>query len=193
MNSAEIKSTSRQLGKVAGIVATFIGASAVLMGIIFIIVTVVVSTTGKKSIENYLPVQATIKEIRYVGDNHKPYVEYEVDGQTYHSELNFYSSSMYEGQKIEILYNPDMPSQTASEDAFKIIGFVFGLIGGIFLIAGIIPIIFGIVATVKLSKAPKLSVVGTDGTAEPVSPADYSEQYNKNDDDRYGGLGEGIE
>lgn len=193
MNSAEIKTTSRQLGKVAGIVATFIGASAVLLGIIFIVVTVVVSTAGKKSIENYLPVEATIKEIRYVGDNHKPYVEYEVDGQTYHSELNFYSSSMYEGQKIEILYNPEMPSQTASEDAFKIIGFVFGLIGGIFLVAGLIPMTIGIVATVKLSKAPKLSVVGTDETAEPVSPADYSEQYNKNDDDRYGGLGEGIE
>lgn len=193
MNSANLKANSRQLGKIAGIVTIFISLTAVIFGLVFIVVAVVVSSSGKKSIENYLPVEATIKEIRYVDDNHKPYVEYEVDGETYHSELNFYSSSMYEGQRIEVLYNPENPSQTASEDAFKIIGFVFGLIGGIFLVAGLIPMTIGIIATVKLSKAPKLSVVGTDGTAEPVSPADYSEQYNKSDDDRYGGLGEGIE
>ncbi|MGN0689746.1 MAG: DUF3592 domain-containing protein [Oscillospiraceae bacterium] len=195
MTSEKTRTVSRHLGTVAGVVAIFIGASAVLLGIIFIIVAVTVTTVGKKSTENYLPVEATIKEIidSYNSSNDsydkRPYVEYEVDGQTYSAVLNYYTSSMYKGQKIEILYDPENPLQTSSEDTFKIISFVFGLIGGIFLVAGLIPMIIGIIATVKLSKAPKLSAVG----AEEASPADYSKQYNKNDDDRYGGLGEGIE
>ena len=55
---------------------------------------------------NYQPVTA---EIIGFSSGGYPYVSYYVDGQEYERELNFSSSSMKNGDRLELLYDPADP------------------------------------------------------------------------------------
>ena len=95
---------------------------------------------------------------------------------------------MYEGQQIEIYYDPDDPSDVTYLEGMRIFTTIFSIVGVVLTVIGLIPLIIGIVIIVKCNKKAKAQVSMVD----EMKPADYSNRYS-NDDDRYGGLGEGIE
>lgn len=70
-------------------------------------------------------------------EEHSVFVEYTVDGQVYEKELNYYDSSMYEGQSMEIYYNPEHPGDSRIEEGhfgiFHIVGILFSVLGMIFI------------------------------------------------------------
>ena len=64
------------------------------------------------------------------------YVSYNVDGRTYESELNGYSSSFYEGKEINIYYDKNNPNKIGMKSLdllflmFPGFGLIFFAIGG---------------------------------------------------------------
>ena len=63
---------------------------------------------------------------------HTVYVEYEVDGQTYSTNLGYYSAGMHEGDTRPIYYDPSDPSKAMSDPTKACI--IMGVIGGLLLI-----------------------------------------------------------
>lgn len=91
--------------------------------------------------DDYLPVTATIAEIEDTfmeDDSPDVYVDYTVDGTSYeHVLLGSYSSGYYEGEEINIIYNPANPAQIATSGG-GIWGIVLTVLGGLitFFFAG---------------------------------------------------------
>ena len=84
---------------------------------------------------SFLPAKATILDISVdegVADEPNEYdvlVEYTVDGQRHVVQLNEYNSSMDIGKEVNILYNPDYPSQIIGAGYFgPVISIVFGIV-----------------------------------------------------------------
>lgn len=92
-------------------------------------------------------ITAEITDIRkyYDIDNeleHRAYVSYSYDGEEYENvPLNSYSSSMYEGEKIELLCDPEHPGRIMTSSLGIILPAVLGGMGIIFALVGIIPLI----------------------------------------------------
>lgn len=76
--------------------------------------------------------------------DHDVWVEYEIDGEVYEEELGYYNSGMNEGDKIDVYYDPDNPSDVSSGS--KILELIFILIGGVFAVLGVILIIVNILS-----------------------------------------------
>lgn len=111
------------------------------IGIIFLIVAVIVGIVmgGKKS--HMVPADAVVTEIKVLHSGndttHKVFVDYEYDGHLFtHEHLGYYSSGMHEGSYIEILVDPDNPSDFMYGSAPTIIVLVFSIIGVAFTIVG---------------------------------------------------------
>ncbi len=129
--------------KSAAGVTNLIGIVFFLVGILLIIVSVFTYVGNKQFESNAEKIMATITDIdtyrtRSNGKTktrHNVYIEYEVDGKVYNRELNYYTSSMYEGKEIEVMYNPNNPADVRAYEniAFIILAFmglVFGAVGG---------------------------------------------------------------
>ena len=121
-----------------------------LLGIVFLLVGVIMivasvcTFVGEKQFEAKAEkTTAVITEIdTYTtgsGDDrtthHDVYVEYRVDRQVYNCMLNTYTSSMYEGKKIEVMYDPENPGDVRVSNYIAPIilvfmGLIFGGIGG---------------------------------------------------------------
>lgn len=90
---------------------------------------------------------ATISEIRTSTDregdvHHSVYVTYKVNGEEYEDRpLNFYSSSMYQGKKLTILYDPDNPNRIGSESNTTFTAALLMGMGVIFGSVGIVPLL----------------------------------------------------
>jgi len=106
-------------------------------GIMFIVMGIKTNQNRKA----YQPVTGVISQIvTTVGtsdnsDDHRVFVKYTVDGTEYEEELGEYSSSMREGNEIDLLYDPEYPKaiQKAGMTAILIqIGF-----GALAIVAGI--------------------------------------------------------
>ena len=67
--------------------------------------------------------------------NHKVYVSYVAEGNEYESTLNGYSSSFYEGKKIEIYYDKDNPNKIGMK-SLDLLFLILPGIGLIFLVIG---------------------------------------------------------
>lgn len=93
------------------------GIVCLIMGILVMVTGVFLSISEKEFQEKALTTTAVITDIdthitRKKGKtkkDHDVYVEYEVGGQKYRSELNVYKSSMREGNSIEVFYDPANP------------------------------------------------------------------------------------
>ena len=89
------------MGLFAGIVLTIIGYSASKF------ITPILSKNSVETTANIISIDKNYNE--YDGDgyekNHQVFVEYEVDGKIYQSELNAYSSEFEVGKQVDILYN----------------------------------------------------------------------------------------
>ena len=91
-----------------------------LMGVLGIVMGVLTGISENKFQESALTTTAIITDIdvRYYRSNGKNkkdrdvFVEYEVEGQKYRNELNIYKSSMREGQRIEVFYDPENPGDS---------------------------------------------------------------------------------
>lgn len=67
--------------------------------------------------------------------DHKTYVSYTVEGETYTSRLNGYSSSFYPGKEIEIYYDREDPERIGAR-MFDLLFLIFPGIGAVFFLIG---------------------------------------------------------
>lgn len=134
--------------KKAASATNIIGIVFLLVGVIVILVSVFISISDAKFREGAESTMAVITDIevdRYrrngeTHTDHDVYVEYEVDGKTYETLLNYYDSSMFVGQEIEVFYHPEAPGDVRAESFFApvflvLFGLVFGIIGGAFVVS----------------------------------------------------------
>ena len=110
-----------------------------IIGVVFVIIGLVVFGTIF-NYENKVETIGTITEISsYRKTNHdrtyEVYVSYTVEGKKYESKLNSYSSSFYEGKKIDIYYDKDNPNKIGVK-SLDLLFLIFPGIGLIFLIIG---------------------------------------------------------
>lgn len=112
-----------------------------LMGGVFLVIGTIASI-GMFDYEGKIETTGVITSVDTYrdsdGDIHGTvFVKYDVDGNTYESWLNSYSSDFYEGKKIKIYYdeaNPDEIGMKSMDFIFLIfpgMGLLFFLIGGI--------------------------------------------------------------
>ena len=199
------------IGSVAGTGLILFSLIFLFIGAIFLAIASAFSKIAEEQGKTYLPTEAVITEIKITRNcegetSYHPYIKYTVDGKEYNTELDFYSSSMHEGQTITILYHPEKPTRIVYEEGYELFTTIFGVCGWIMLFVGAVPFVAGIVVIIISFRKPKNPVEitgGSDGPtavfvsrtkeAETTAP-DYSENYRKkNSGDRYDGLGEGIE
>lgn len=153
-----------------------------LVGTIFVIAGIFWMISGIRFRENAAEVMAVISEIDTYRDsdgdtNHKVYVNYSYDGNTYNDiPLGEYSSGMYEGKEIELLVDPVNPSRISTQLGSIIGSSVFIGMGGIFALVGICPFI---VMGRKSSKRKKLIDAGHSIYAT-VDSIDINTSYSVN-------------
>lgn len=98
-------------------------------------------------------------------------VKYTADGKEYTEKLGSYSPSYKEGKTIDILYNPDNPSQITGGKGFGI----YVLVIGIVILA--IVIISVVKAKLSLKKLKTTQAVGKDATYPPIQFGEERELY----------------
>lgn len=138
----------------AGSVTFIIGIIFAFIGVTFIIAGFIVSAQTKSFLNNSEQTDAVISQIE--ADHYKMngkrrinydvWVKYTVDGIQYEEFLNYYSSSMHEGDIITINYDPNDPSKIISSSGSIVIVLVFIPIGGVFALLGFILIIQKIIS-----------------------------------------------
>lgn len=121
--------------------------SFIFIGGLFLTIGLVCNAMEKDFLENGVPIKAEITDIEvdYYDDETDVYVTFEYNGKTYSMvNLNYSSSSMYEGQEIEVYFNP------ADEDIMYIEGnqilvIAFCAVGGLLCVIGIILLVVGLI------------------------------------------------
>lgn len=73
-------------------------------------------------------------------ETHDVYVTFKVNGETHHSKLGYYDSSMYVGGPATVWYRPENPSGFRSSGGLPV-GLMFAGMGAIFALIGLIPLI----------------------------------------------------
>lgn len=132
-----------------------------IIGLIFLIVGIFISF-NTFNYSNKVDISGVISRIETRRDSdgdtdHDVYVSYRINGTSYESRLNGYSSSYYEGKTIEIYYDKDDPNKIGNKSldlvflVFPGIGLLFFLIGGTGLL----------VKAKRGSLAKKLKINGT--------------------------------
>lgn len=112
--------------------------------IVFLLIGIIITSIGLytsvKTLDssNKVDTIGTITSIvRTSSDTPNVYVTYDVDGRSYTSVINGYSSSFYEGKKIDIYYMKNDPNTIGSKKLELLLllilfmGLIFLLIGGI--------------------------------------------------------------
>ncbi|MGN0375276.1 MAG: DUF3592 domain-containing protein [Butyrivibrio sp.] len=174
----------KTIKKTGVVVAVVIGAIVVLSIIFSGIFTIMKGLSFySKPDEGYETITAVIADIKVTksGDDytHDVYVNYAYNGMEYNNvPLNYYSSTMYVGEEIEIYCNKDNPSQ--------IKGKIFGntkilmlIVGGAFIIfpLGIFAVL--IVNILKKPKGPENLMkkgIKVSGVVEQIIP-EQNAQY----------------
>ena len=116
--------------KISGIILT-------ALGLIFMIAGLFVLAIGIKNTTSNIEVDAVITRVDKFYED--VYVDYEVDGELYTDmKLNSYSSSMREGDHVEIFVDPEKPYDIKAGNEMLIIGGVFSGVGFIITVVGVI-------------------------------------------------------
>lgn len=118
-----------------------LGIFFALFGGIFLAVGIVICMTTFDPNNVKIDTTAVITEITTRrdsdGDTHYDvFVEYDVDGKRYESELNFYSSGYYEGKAIDIYYLEKNPNEVGTHSGDYMV-FMFPAFGLLFFSIGI--------------------------------------------------------
>lgn len=125
------------------------GGIFALVGTIIIIVGIITNVKMSQFKESAVEVNGVIEDI--VIEEHTDETDYDVfvafeyDGEYYEDvHLDFYSSSMYEGQEIELLIDPDNPTDVHTSDGDLFFTLMFVGLGGLFALIGYIILIVSI-------------------------------------------------
>lgn len=125
----------------------FVGLVFMAIGLIFLIVGIIIGAVGSNFAENADEVMALITEIDVEWDadgdiHHKVFVDYSYNGQDYqYVHLDYYSSSMFEGDEIEILVSRENPRKISSAKGTMVMVIIFASLGLAFTIGAMIPFI----------------------------------------------------
>lgn len=136
-----------------------LGIAFFIAGMIFVSVGVAVHISDANFKESALTTTGTIIDIRSSTDSdgdtdYDVVVEFIVKGQRYSGKLNYYFSSMDEGDTLTIYYNPDNPNDFMGENS--VTGLIILIIfGGVFALIGL-----GFVISGFMSKAKRKRVLG---------------------------------
>lgn len=111
------------------------------IGAIFLIVSIVLMVDNQNFKSKADKIVGIITEINTYYDsdddlNHEVWVSYQYNGETYESRLSEYSSSMYEGGRIDLYVDPENPHKVRSGSAATILFFIFGGLGLVFFLIG---------------------------------------------------------
>ncbi len=119
--------------KILGIMFTILGA-------VSLIVAIISTAYNLIKYDKADTVDATITIIERYEDEHYVFVSYTYDGEYYEDvRISFYSSSMYEGEHLELLVDPNNPGHVTSRAMMFLLlipaieGLIFLTIGSIFL------------------------------------------------------------
>ena len=114
-----------------------------LIGVIMLVIGVIVFVNGINKKNTYKTTEAVISEIESYrgsdGERHYTvYVTYRVPGTSklHETEIGYYSSSMDEGDTIEVMYNPENPKEIVALNGYWIAAGIFTLMGVVFSIVG---------------------------------------------------------
>lgn len=124
------------------IIMRLIASTFVIVGIMFMIVSFVLSSNYSKDLKRCsAQVDATITDIiTYIdSDNdksHKTKISYSIDDKNYTTTLNHYNSKYKIGETLEINYNPDDPTDIVQKGN-KFVYMIFRIMGIGFIIIGI--------------------------------------------------------
>ncbi len=130
-------------------VTTLLGAIFAFIGVVFMIVGFIMKAEDARFKETALETTAVITDIEAYTrrdsegkkrTDYDVYVEYTIQGQTIREKINSYSSSMYEGQTITVLYSPDNPFDVRVDAGFSA-HIVFIAMGGFFALLGLLLVI----------------------------------------------------
>ena len=128
------------------------------IGAIFVIVTIVLFIDNKSFERKADKVMGIITEIETYRDTdgdveHEVYVAYQYDGEDYESRINSYTSSMYEGGRIDLYIDPDNPYKVRALGSMTLFYLIFGGVGSVFFVIGLC---FVLSYVMKKSKNDKL-------------------------------------
>ena len=113
---------------------------SIIVGLALIVISVVMFL-GIGNNTNREKADAIITSIDYINeDNYKTYVQFVVDDKVYNVSINSYSSNWKEGDKIQVMYNVDNPTDvvTQTNSIWHIILGVAGVIARIIAIRQIL-------------------------------------------------------
>lgn len=119
------------------------GIVFLLIGIVFLSISLFSTISYNKFKESAGTCNAVITTIESHYDsnsestNHDVYVRYEVNGVIYDNELNYYESSMDEGDIVTLYYNKDNPNDIMI-DGQTFFFLIFAIMGAIMTIVGTI-------------------------------------------------------
>lgn len=117
------------------------------VGIVLSGAGIFISIAGQRFRERAEEITAVITDISAYRDSdgdlhHDVLVEYTVGGKLYEGvELNYYSSSMRDGQEITVLCDPDDPMHIQSEKGQIFLCVLLTGMGILFVVIGLIPIV----------------------------------------------------
>lgn len=126
-----------------------------LMGIIFMLIGIGMLVVGAfwlvgeiNFVKRADVVQAEITRITERRDSdgdssHTVYVQYEYNGESFSERLSEYSSSMYEGKRIELYIDPQEPSKVRYAKMAYFGAVLFFIMGGIFSVVGFFVMLAG--------------------------------------------------
>lgn len=142
------------MNKRGNIVESICGGVFLFVGICMLFGSVAAFISNQKFKEIAVEVQGVITEIRTYYDSddeahHDVWVAYSMNGSNYNEEINFYSSSMYEGKEIDLLVDPSYPTRVRSVSGNVFLVCILGGMGLIF--SGVGGGVFG----VRIHKANK--------------------------------------
>lgn len=113
----------------------------ILVGSIFIVISLLLINSNNKFAENATPVTGIIEDIYSYRDSdgdkhHDVTVYFELEDQVIHTDLNYYSSNMREGDTIELLYSNSNPYDVKAPNE-KYFLLIFTVMGSISVLTGI--------------------------------------------------------
>lgn len=120
-----------------------LGAIFAVIGLIFVTIALCFLITEAVSKDRYEEITAVITSIeRYPrsdeNTDHDVRVEYEYGGNIYSGiSLNYYSSSMYEGETIRVMVDADEPEKVHSPASSLLLTAIFGGLGLVFAVIGL--------------------------------------------------------
>ncbi len=120
-----------------------VGAILLFVGLALLAAGGFAHVSASRFRETAQPATAVITDIvttrsggRSGGTSHDVYVRYEVAGKQYNEKLPAHWSGMREGQEVEILYNPDNPSEIDSKNGGRVLALIFLGVGAVLALLG---------------------------------------------------------